>query len=138
MTAEPASVVVGRAAGAVRRRVGATAWVVLESVVAHASCHDGVPTASVSVRSLAAELGLGKNTVARALGLLRDIGAVAPQQDRVSTGTFAAGCYVVNVEPDVLAVVASIAPALPRAASASRRASRAASVPVEQLVLLPE
>ena len=131
-------VTLGRSASAARRELGPTAWAVLETVVAHASETDGVPTAAVSARRVVAELGLGKNTVARAMVRLCNVGMLTAPQPRASRGTFTAGYYVVTVSPDVLGVPASASCAPSRVLSSSRRASHAASVPVEQLALLPE
>ncbi len=88
-----------RRSPAMRRRVGPMAWCVLESVVA-ASDTDGV--ARVSIRSVAAELGVSKNAVHRAMTMLRDTGLVVPVAARSSSGRFASGAYRVSVAPVAL------------------------------------
>lgn len=142
--------VVGVDAGAMRRRVGPVAWCVLESVVA-AIDHDGLAT--LSIRSVAAELGVSKNTVQRAMATLRTAALVDPIAARRDDGRFAAGAYRVSLARSVLAPVdTALAPNGPRFRSAAApaaygvdgpRSSRAVrrrvrSVVVEQLSLLPE
>lgn len=132
------AVVVGADAGEVRRAVGATAWCVLEAVVA--ASHDGI--AGVSIRSLAAELAVSKNTAQRAMAALRTAGLVEPVGSRRADGRFAAGAYRVTVPASVLAPV-DVPAAAPsprplvddgRPARRSRRRDR--PVVVEQLSLL--
>lgn len=72
-----------------RRRLGPVAWVVLEELCDHV---DGGGEAHVSARSLAAVLGLDKDTVARALRRLSSAGLVAGGQRREG-GRFGAGSY---------------------------------------------
>jgi len=134
-------------------------WCALESVVA-ASDLDNV--ASVSVRSLATELGVSKNTAQRAVAALRAARLITPLATRRDAGKFAAGAYRLAVPTAVLARVdasavvslpampagadtASAAPSAPVApassdfaASRRSRRSRVRPVVVEQLSLLPE
>ena len=136
----PDAVVIGPAAGPLRRRLGPTAWVVLEAVVAHGRPVDGADTAPVSARSLAIELGFAKNTVARSLSALVGAGLLEGVQARVTSGRFARGAYRMSVPVDVLAPASSVAASSVRARAAgpAARAPRSASRVVEQLVLLPE
>ena len=131
-------VVVGHGAAPVRRRLGPTGWVLLEAVVARGRSDGDAIVASVSVRSLAAELGLAKNTVARALVAVRAAGLLTAIQARDAAGTFASGSYLVTVPAEVLAVARHssrhVRPSHPRDL-------RVSSVPisqVEQLSLLPQ
>lgn len=151
--AESRAVVAGVDAAAVRRRVGPVAWCVMESVVAAA---DSYGVARVSIRSIAADLGVSKNTVQRAMTALRTAEFVAPVVvARGDGGRFAAGAYRVYVAGSVLARVdyaaAVIAPpargespdvssGVDRVSSVSRPSRRRAvgSLVVEQLSLLPE
>ena len=60
-------------------------------------------TASVSVRSLASQLGLAKDTVARALGRLRRAGLVTACQTRSTAGIFTTGSYRLTI-PDAITI----------------------------------
>jgi DNA-binding MarR family transcriptional regulator len=68
-----------------RRQLGPLAWTVLEALLLDVNDDaDGVPIVHTSLRSLAGELGLDKDTVGRALarlgqaGVVRQRGAPAP------------------------------------------------------------
>jgi DNA-binding transcriptional MocR family regulator len=87
----------GARVGRVRRQLGPTAWTVLEELLACSTGTISECSAEVSVRSLAGELGLSKDTVARALLRLRRAGLVTAIQSRSTTGVFAVGCYEINV-----------------------------------------
>lgn len=143
MTTEPEPstrrrVVLGPAAHVLRRRVGATAWMVLEEMLEQSDFDADGPMAAVSVRSLAASLGVAKDTVHRATTRLRDLGVIEPHQDRTSAGGFAAGGYRLNIPAACL----SIADTLPRASDPAprppRRRTAASSLPSDQLVLVFE
>jgi hypothetical protein len=60
-------------------------------------------------RVLAARLGLGKDTVARALTRLRRAGLVTPVQPRTSGGVFATGSYLLTI-PDSITIRVSSRP----------------------------
>lgn len=82
----------------VRRILGPTAWCALEVLVADA----GTPTpggraVTASVRSVAASLGVSKNTAQRALTVLRGAGLIRIDRQRRINGRFDAGGYVLNV-----------------------------------------
>ncbi|MDW3215353.1 MAG: MarR family transcriptional regulator [Ilumatobacteraceae bacterium] len=84
-----------------RRRLDPSAWVVFEQLLLESTdCGDGC-RASVSVRSLAAQLGLAKDTVARALNRLRRAGLVEGSQSRTATGVYAIGTYTLSVPTSV-------------------------------------
>ena len=102
MASERRSVVVGPRAAVLRRRLGPTAWVVLEQLLAVSTGEADCCRVCVSVRTLAAELAMSKDTVARALARLRLAGIVSADQPRSATGRFAAGSYVIEV-PDAIA-----------------------------------
>jgi len=114
-------IAIGATSLQLRRLLGPTAWMVLEELLLASACTDGRCIASVSVRSLAASLGLAKDTVARALSRLRRTGLVTPSQARTRAGTFATGTYVLTV-PDSI----TVATHTPYARRPSRARSRAA------------
>ncbi len=97
---------VGPTGKTLRRRLGPTAWVVLEAAVALAHDVDGDLVVDASARSLASEVGLSKNTVARALSTLRESGFVTFTQTRAGDGVFGPGRYVIALPPDVFTVAA--------------------------------
>jgi hypothetical protein len=109
----------GTRAAAVRRKVGPTAWVVLEELVVGADRHLRVVT---NVRCLATELGLAKDTVAAALRRLKAVGILRrDRQQHAASGTFVAGSYVLTAAAlsDVLSAADE-----PRRRTASRRPHR--------------
>jgi hypothetical protein len=125
--------VVGAAGAVLRRRLGPTAWVVLEAAVALARDADGELVLDASVRSLALEVGLAKNTVARALSVLSGCGLVAFTQTRAGDGLFGAGRYVIALPADVFTVAAPVT-TFPLMSRTTHRVKHAS---VEQLALLP-
>ena len=133
MTGSPPTFVVGPTGKTLRRRLGPTAWVVLEAAVLLAHDVDGDLVVDASARSLASEVGLSKNTVARALSTLRESGFVTFTQTRAGDGVFGPGRYVIALPPDVLAVSAPTK-SFPLASRPSNRVTRSS---VEQLALLP-
>lgn len=129
MTSTPTTgVVLGHRASEVRRAVGPVAWACLEAIVANAHGTDDGVIAAVSVRTLAAELDVAKDTAARAVLVLRRAGLITPMQLRASGGAFARGRYALEVPAEVLAP-----------AHRERVVARVRPVghPVEQLALLP-
>jgi hypothetical protein len=92
-------VVVGPAARDVVVRLGPVAWVVLERMVQRAIADGDDLVVCASVRSLASELGLAKDTAARAMRRLRHAGLVEFVGER-----FAQGAYRLTVPTDVLCV----------------------------------
>ena len=86
--------------------------------------------ACVSVRSLAASLGLAKDTVARAIRRLRDSGLVTVAQQRTDAGIFATGTYVVAL-PEGITLIALAPAALPPRARAGRHDSSQLSLAIE-------
>lgn len=97
MEADRRSVVVNPCARELRRRLGPTAWIVLEELVSTSQGEADDCYSSATVRSLAADLGLSKDTVARALVRLRTAGIIVARQDRTPAGTFATGLYRISV-----------------------------------------
>lgn len=95
-------VVVTGDAGELRRRLGPTAWVVFEELLLASTGPATACCASVSVRLLAASLGLAKDTVARALVRLRSAGLVAVTQSRSTGGVFAAATYELQIPSGII------------------------------------
>lgn len=100
------SVVVGAASSELRRALGSTSWMVLEELLLRSDGTADGSVARVSVRSLAASLGLAKDTAARAIRRLRDFGLVTAAQPRTDAGIFDTGTYVIAL-PDGVTLLAS-------------------------------
>jgi len=118
VTAIPAG---GRAAE-LRRQVGPTAWCALECLVERSP--DG-RTSEASVRAVAADLGVAKNTAHRAIATLARAGLVESVQRRGGTGRFEPGRYVLHLHE------------LTATTSLARAPRRPARVDDAQLTLLP-
>jgi hypothetical protein len=104
---------------ALRRAVGVLPWVALEVLANLARDVDGELLAEVSVRALAAELGVAKNTAARGLAVLRARGVVAMSQRRTTAGRFGPPSYTILAARDLTAPAprsssSSVTPASPR------------------------
>ena len=143
----PDAVVVIVGAGATRARaiLGPVAWCALE-VLATTPADDGGDAWIVtgSVRTVAARMGVAKNTAQRALTALRDAGLVASIQRRGGSGEFASCAYRLNVDADVLSRQPPTPSTVESQAVQSRRvlpkspvALKAAVEIGQQLVLLP-
>lgn len=109
-----------------RREVGPVAWCVLECLVG--GSHDG-RTTTASVRALAVELGVAKNTAHRALTTLVRRGLVEAIQSRDGKGRFQPGRYRLHVGD----LLPDTTPARPRARSTATNPT----VDPAQLSLLP-
>ena len=114
------SVVVGAAAGELRRALGPTSWMVLEELLLCSTGPADACVAQVSVRALAASLGLAKDTVGRAIRRLRYAGLVTVAQQRTDAGIFDTGTYLIAV-PDCITVNAPTPTAWPPRARVERR-----------------
>ena len=95
------SVVVGAAASELRRALGPTSWMVLEELLLRSTGPAEACVAQVSVRALAASLGLSKDTVGRAMRRLRYAGLATVAQPRTGAGVFDTGTYLIAV-PDCI------------------------------------
>jgi predicted transcriptional regulator len=78
------------------RAVGPLAWVVLEELALRAQA-SGEAAIATSVRALSSDLGVGKDTVAQALGRLVDRGLVRCQAQR-RAGRYAGSAYELDLE----------------------------------------
>jgi DNA-binding IclR family transcriptional regulator len=119
-------VIVGPDARDVVVQLGPVAWVVLERMAQQANADGDDLVVRASVRSLAAELGLAKDTVARAVRRLRRAGLVAFVGER-----FEPGAYRLTVSTDILHVDDSV-----RASRSPRSRYRLDKPTLAQLSLL--
>jgi DNA-binding Lrp family transcriptional regulator len=104
--------------------------VVLEALAESSIDRSGEAVSEKSVRGLADEIGLAKDTIARAVRRLQRAGLVSRIDARLTDGRFGHGCYVLDIPDDVFNVCAA------RVASTTKR--RAATKPArrpEQLAL---
>jgi len=128
-------IVIGPRAHELCQYVGPISWVVLEEMLQRSTGTGDHVVAQVSVRSLASTLGLAKDTVARAVRRLRDLGVLDAVQARSGSGVFDAGSYRLSIPVACLSVAE-----LPQLPSSAPRAARPPSVCASsgQLSLLPE
>ena len=98
------SVVLGPRAHELRAHVGTTAWSVLEEMMQRSTGDGDHIVAQVSIRSLASSLGLAKDTVARAVRRLSDLGVVAAVRTRSDSGVFDAGSYRLALHAECLSL----------------------------------
>ena len=124
------SVVVGAAASELRRPLGPTSWVVLEELLLCSTGPADACVAQVSVRALAASLGLAKDTVGRAIRRLRYAGLVTVTQQRTDSGIFDTGTYLIAV-PDCITVNAPTQSSRPPRARVERRDFSQLSLAIE-------
>jgi DNA-binding IclR family transcriptional regulator len=101
MSTERRDVVLAADCGGLRRRLGPTAWVVFEELLAVSTGSGERCRACVSVRGLGRVLGLNKDTVARALTRLAAAGLVDAVQTRSASGVFATGSYRLTVPASI-------------------------------------
>jgi DNA-binding transcriptional ArsR family regulator len=109
------SFVVGAASSDLRRALGPTSWMVLEELLLRSTGPADACLASVSVRALAASLGLAKDTVGRAIRRLRDAGLVTVVQQRTDAGIFDTGTYLIAVPDCIILNAPTQSTRLPRA-----------------------
>ena len=79
----------------VRRRVGPVAWCALECLAGRPVVDGAV---EASVRSIADELGVAKNTAHRAIATLARAGLVEAMQGRAGNGRYGGGRYRLRVD----------------------------------------
>lgn len=132
--AEPgALLILGPLAPSLRRRIGPVAWVVLECLAEHAVVRGDVTVSCRSVRGLADELDLSKDSVARALQRLRRNGLVAHVGDRGGDGRFGRGHYVLSSPAGVFAAGGAASQRTP-----GRRMRTGSTQATQQLLLIDD
>jgi DNA-binding IclR family transcriptional regulator len=99
MTPGSARLVAGPRAAVLRRELGPLAWCALEFLVEQSS--DGVTT-EASVRTVAAALGVARNTAHRAIVALTRAGLIEGIQNRGTDGRFRPGRYRLLLTDDLL------------------------------------
>ena len=124
------SVVVGAAASELRRDLGPASWMVLEELLLRSTGPADACVARVSIRALAASLGLAKDTVGRAIRRLRSAGLVTVLQPRTDAGIFDTGTYLIAV-PDCIKVNAPTPSTRPRRARVEPRHFSQLSLAIE-------
>ena len=95
MTQAQPRLVTGPSAAALRRELGPVAWCALECLVERSD--DGATT-EASVRVIAADLGVAKNTAHRAVAALARAGLIELIQDRHADGRFRSGRYRLHLD----------------------------------------
>jgi hypothetical protein len=93
---DPHVLVLDARCAALRRLVGPTAWVVLESLVVHVDAA-GIVSTGATIRGLAHEHAVGPDAVGRALLRLRAHGIVAMERSRTD-GRFAGTIWRVDLQ----------------------------------------
>jgi len=93
----PQAITVLPSSRALCRRVGPLAWMLLEELALRAEARPDGLTVETNVRDLGATLNVGKDTVAKALGRLADLGLIHPKTRRVA-GRYAGCAYVVDID----------------------------------------
>jgi DNA-binding IclR family transcriptional regulator len=116
----------GPEAAAMRRSLRPVAWCVLECLLEGS---DDGHTSTASVRAIAADLGVAKNTAQRAVASLVRAGVAESVQDRDASGRFRPGRYRLHVGD--LTTEATPTPSRPR-----QRATRRAA-PTQLSLLTP-
>jgi hypothetical protein len=121
-------------ASAMRLEVGAVAWVVLEAMAGLAPAGSDVVEVACSARSLGELLGTSKDTVARALRSLLELGVVERIDHRHElSGQFSGSTYQVALARVGLSVTVSTPDARGAPGSTVRTSARTSS---DQLNLL--
>jgi len=123
------------AAEVVRVRVGPIGWLVFEAIASFAPPDRGVVEVACSARSLSEVVGVSKDTVARSLRSLTEVGLVERLDHRHElSGRFLSTTYRVDLSAVGISVVVSPSPAPASSTSAPPRPP--ARNPAAQLSLL--
>jgi len=103
------AIVLDGSASEMRRSLGPRAWLVFEELLLTSEPAANGRQASVSVRSVAASLGLANDTTAQAIRRLCNARLVSASQHRTASGAFDIGTYCITV-PSAINVVESKTP----------------------------
>ncbi len=95
------SFVVLPAAGHLQRALGPATWVVLETLLTRSTGSTEESTVTVSIRDLAADVAMSKDTITRGVGQLRRVGLLDVVRSRTEAGTFGATEYRLTVPADM-------------------------------------
>lgn len=125
------AVTLGPAVMESRRALGPVAWVLLELLAENSISRAGATVSKMSIRGLAAQINLTKDTVARGLRRLQHAELVTRVDTRRTDGRFGRGCYVLNIPDDLLNVRTT-----PFSTAPQRRSTTDPSQRAEQLTLL--
>jgi hypothetical protein len=120
-----------------RRRVGPVAWCALEVLLERARSDGDRDVVDASIRCVAVELAVAKNTAQRALKTLRSAGIIEPAQGRSAGGRFAATRYRLNLPTDILGAFQPDTKSSRQTHRRPRPRSSSAARAGEQLVLVP-
>jgi hypothetical protein len=126
------SFVVLPAAGHLQRALGPSTWVVLETLLTRSTGTTEESTVTVSIRDLAADVAMSKDTITRAIGQLSKVGLLDVAHSRTGAGTFGPTEYRLTVPVDMFDLRR---PADETAAKIARRLVRSprSTVPSAQL-----
>ena len=125
------SFVVLPAAGHLRRVLGPSTWVVLETLLARSTGTSDASTVTISIRDLAADVALSKDTVTRAVEQLRTVGLLQVVHSRAASGTFRPTDYKVTVPVDMFDLTTGANQPPMRAAHRPPKPSRAVGTIVQ-------
>ena len=89
------------AAGHLRRVLGPSTWLVLESLLALSTGTTEESMVTISIRVLAADVALSKDTVTRAISHLHRVGLLSVVHPRTTGGTFGPTQYRLSVPTDM-------------------------------------
>lgn len=89
------------AAAHLRRALGPSTWVVLETLLTRSTGTTHESTVTISIRDLAADVAMSKDTVTRAVGHLHQVGLLDVAHPRTGAGTFAPTEYRLMVPSDM-------------------------------------
>lgn len=127
-----AALLISRPSLASIRRLGTTAWVVLEVLTLEAVADDGALVARTSARSIAEAVSVSKDTAAGALRRLVDAGLVERRPQCRTGGRFGSGGYVLHLPAGLATAVRRPDETPPLPAPAGRTRPRPSRTPRPQ------